>query len=296
VRVIPLIVIAEDPLLVSVAAFAAPVFPMLTVSQLITEGLTEAVPPVVLVPVPESATVCGLLLEVSETDSVAALAPLVLGLNVTETVQLADAARLVPQVLLEMLKSPGVVPPSVTLFIVTDELVLFFSVAVCEALVDPTFSDPNESDVELKATDPFELVGANPDNAVVCGLGLAESLKFRVAVKVPPVVGAKAIFAVQLDPAARLDPHVLDSILNCAAPDPVSATLLMVIALDPLLVSVTTFCAPTLPTSTDAQLKLVGDVVAANAVHERTRQKAATVPALAQERRRNPKRRCSDCF
>jgi hypothetical protein len=280
---------ADDPLLVRVAAFAAPVFPILTVSQLIVDGLAEALPPVVLAPVPERATVCGLLLAVSETDSVAALAPLAVGLNATETVQLADAARLVPQVLLEMLKSPGLVPPSVTLLMVTDELVLFVSVAVCDALVDPTLTDPNERDVELKATDPFELAGANPDNPVVCGLGLAESLKFKVAVNVPPVVGANAIFAVQLAPAPRLDPQVFDSILNCAAPDPVSATLLMVIALDPLLVSVTTFCAPTLPTLTVAQLKLVGDVVAANAVHERTRQEAATIPARTQDRRRDPK-------
>jgi hypothetical protein len=98
-----LIVIAEDPLLFSVAAFAAPVFPILTVTQLIVEGLAEALPPVVLTPVPERATVCGLLLAVSETDNVADLVPLAVGLNATETVQLADAARLAPQVLLEML-------------------------------------------------------------------------------------------------------------------------------------------------------------------------------------------------
>jgi hypothetical protein len=99
---------------------------------------------------------------------------------------------------------------SETLFIVTAALVPFFSVAVCDALVEPTFTDPNESDVELKATDPPVLAGANPERAVVCGLGLAESLKFRVAVNVPLAVGANTIFAVQLDPAARLVPHVFE--------------------------------------------------------------------------------------
>jgi hypothetical protein len=39
--------------------------------------------------------------------------------------------------------------------------------------------------------------------------------------------------------------------------------LLMVMEADPLFVRVTTFCAPLPPTATDAQLRLVGDTVAA---------------------------------
>jgi hypothetical protein len=84
--------------------------------------------------------------------------------------------------------------------------------------------------------------------------------------------------------------------LNSAAPDPVSETLLIVIALDALFVSVTTFCAPTLPTETEAQLKLVGDVVAANAVHERTRQKVATIPSLTQDRSCDQRKMLCVCF
>jgi len=72
-------------------------------------------------------------------------------------------------------------------------------------------------------------------------------------------------FALQLAPAARLDPHVLLKILKSPGFAPARVTLLMVIAPAPLFVSVATFCPPIPPTDTDAQLKLVGDTEAASA-------------------------------
>jgi len=66
----------------------------------------------------------------------------VVGLNTTVTVQVADAARLAPQVLEEMLKSPEFVPVMDTLLIVIDVLPPFVSVVVCDVLVEPTVTVP----------------------------------------------------------------------------------------------------------------------------------------------------------
>jgi hypothetical protein len=171
-------------------------------------GDTVTLPPDVVPPVPDKAAVWGLLLAESDTVKIAARDPLTVGLNAMETVQLAEAAKLEPQVLLEMLKSAGLAPASEIPLMVIDDPVPFFSVAACDELVDPTFTDPKERLVGLILTAPPEPVPV-PDKATVWGVFVAESLKFKVAVRVPLVVGAKTTFAVQLAPAARLDPHVL---------------------------------------------------------------------------------------
>ena len=89
------------------------------------------------------------------------------------------------------------------------------------------------------------------------------SVKRSVALRAPVTVGAKRMLAVQLAAAARLVPQVLLNITKSPGLVPVRAMLLMVIAVVPLFVRVTTFCAPLPPTTTDAQLRLVGETVAA---------------------------------
>jgi len=79
---------------------------------------------------------------VSATLNVAVRVPETVGLNTTVMMQLAEAARLDPHVLVEMLKSPGFAPPIAMLLIVIVALPVFFSVAVCDALEDPTFTLP----------------------------------------------------------------------------------------------------------------------------------------------------------
>ena len=64
------------------------------------------------------------------------------GLNATVTEQVADAARLAPQVLEEMLKSPEFAPVIDTLLIVIEVLPPLVSVVVCDALVEPTVTVP----------------------------------------------------------------------------------------------------------------------------------------------------------
>ena len=88
---------------------------------------------------------------------------------------------------------------------------------------------------------------------------LAESVKFRVAERLPVVVGPKIMFAVQLEDAASDDPQVLVTIPKSPGLAPLSPTLLIVMAVDPLLVSVTTFCAPLPPTGTETQFSEVGE-------------------------------------
>jgi hypothetical protein len=202
-----LIVSAKVPVLVRVMAFEAPLFPIATTTQFNVVGLTVALPEPVA-PVPLSATACGLFVAESVKLSVALLAPLAVGLNTIEAEQEAAAARLVPHVLLAMLKSPALVPETATLLIVIEELVPFDKVTVCEALLDPTFVLANVRLVGLVDTVPLGAVPV-PVSVMVWGLPLAESLKTNVADFAPVDFGANTIFAAQLEDAARDEPHVL---------------------------------------------------------------------------------------
>ena len=81
-------------------------------------------------PAPDSVTVWGLPEPESLNNKVAVRVPVTVGLKTTLAEQLAEAPRLVPQVLLLMAKSPGFAPLIATLLIVIDEEVLFVRVAV----------------------------------------------------------------------------------------------------------------------------------------------------------------------
>jgi hypothetical protein len=89
---------------------------------------------VFVTPVPERAAVWGLPAALSVTVTAAVRDPVVVGLNVTLTVHCAPAARLEPQ-LLVWAKSPLLVPVIAMLLILTDEVVPFFTVIGCAALV-----------------------------------------------------------------------------------------------------------------------------------------------------------------
>ena len=89
VLVIPmlLILIAAEPLFVSVADFGAPPTPTDTLAQLILEGLTVRLP-AGAIPIPERATVCGLLFAESIKLRVAARVPVAAVLKRIVAVQL----------------------------------------------------------------------------------------------------------------------------------------------------------------------------------------------------------------
>ena len=165
--IVTLLMVTDDfVVFVNVADCAALVDPTAVLGKLREVGDAVTLPLDVLPPVPDSATVCGLFEAVSETVRVAARVPVVLGLNATDTLQLADAARLDPQVLLVIVKSPGLVPVTATLLMVIDEVVPFFRVAVCAVLVEPTLTVPNEKDVGLMLTEAV-LPVAVPERATV---------------------------------------------------------------------------------------------------------------------------------
>lgn len=117
---------------------------------------------------------------------------------------------------------------------------------------------------------------------------LALSVKFKVAVRVPVLVGLKMMFAVQLEEAPRVEPQVLLKTEKSPAFVPVKPMLLMVMAL-PALVRVTTFCPPALPMATLFQLSEVGDMVTcavALDAHPQIRALAPTSTSVLMKKRR----------
>ncbi len=85
------------PLLESVTVCAELVVPTDWLPKAIAAGLTLTAGP--FTPVPERLTICGLPRALSATDSEATRARAAVGVKVMETVQLAPAFRLRPQVL-----------------------------------------------------------------------------------------------------------------------------------------------------------------------------------------------------
>ena len=159
-----------------------------------------------MVPVPETATCCGLLLALSVKLSVAVRVPEVVGLKMMLAVQLAEAARVEPQVVLKTEKSPGLVPVKPAGLRVIVPLLLLVSVTTFCPPALPTATLPQTSEVgEAEAEPPA--AAAVPESATVSGDEPAVML--QVAVSVPEVVGLKSTEAVQLEDAAREDPQVV---------------------------------------------------------------------------------------
>lgn len=171
--------------------------------RLVGEALTvpEPEPPV---PVPESATESGV--EPPVMVHVADSAPTVLGLKTMAAVQLADAARVEPQVVDEMEKLAALVPV-IELELREIELdVLLRTVMVFDELLVPSLTLPKLREAGDAATAPPV---PRPETATCCGLLEPLSVKVKFAVRVPATVGLKRMVTVQLEEAARLVPQVL---------------------------------------------------------------------------------------
>jgi len=91
---------------------------------------------VVVVPVPVSVAVCGLPAKLSATLNVALVAPVTVGLNVTVIVQLAPAASVAGQAFV-CANNDAFAPVMLTTILFTAPVLVFFSVTVCAALVEP---------------------------------------------------------------------------------------------------------------------------------------------------------------
>ena len=209
-------------------------------------------------PPPVSAIDCGLLLAESLNLKLALRAPAALGAKMIFAVQLADAASVAPHVLLKTRKSPGFVPANPMLLIVI-EVVPLFSALPSWAPLPPTGTETQLRLGGVTDALPDEFVVPVPVNETFCGVLLAESLKFSVALRAPVVVGPKMIFAVQLADAASEAPQVLLNTRKSPGFMPVNVMLLIVIAAVPLFLSVITFWAPFPPTGTDTQFSPTGE-------------------------------------
>ena len=157
------------------------------------------------VPVPESATVWGLPVALSEMLSSPVRVPLADGVKVRPIVQLAPAATAAPQ-LLAWEKSLALAPEIATVVIVSVALPEFVKVTICAALTIPTDTFPNAILGVERLTAAFAPV---PESATVWGLPAALSATLRDAVRVPAAAGVKVTPIVQVAPAATLAPHVL---------------------------------------------------------------------------------------
>jgi hypothetical protein len=136
VTAIPLMLSAEVLPFDSVTACDAALDPTFVLPNATVKGLAATTP---LVPKPDRATVCGLLLSESMKFSVAVLVPVAVGPKRTLAVQLTPDASVAPQVLLNTVKSPGLAPVNPRLLILIVAVPAFVSVTTfCPPLLPTT--------------------------------------------------------------------------------------------------------------------------------------------------------------
>lgn len=207
---------------------------------------------------PVNATVCGLLLAPSVNATLALREPATVGRNKMVAVQLAPAARLAPQVLVEIRKSAEFVPPTTMLLIANAEAPLFVSVMTFGPPVCPTATLAQFKLAGLTAAEPDPPPAPVPDSETVCGLLATPSVNCRLADLAPAALGLNVIVVVQLAPDARVPPHVLFEITKSAALVPETAMLLIVMVAALPFCRVATFVPPFAPTAKDPHARLVG--------------------------------------
>lgn len=122
---------------------------------------------------------------------VAPRVPAAEGVNATLTEQLAEAARLEPQVVETIAKSPEFVPVMEVPEMVMELAVAFDRVADIALMVEPMSTEPKDRVAGEVVTDPEVEAVPVPASAMICGLPEAPSLKLRMAVREPVAVGLK---------------------------------------------------------------------------------------------------------
>ena len=154
------------------------------------------------VPVPVTATDCGLPPPVSLTSIVALRAPDAVEVKVTVILRLFLPPRVLGgtgQALLAA-KSAGLAPPTLMPVTVSGvEPLLFCTDTVCGELALPTVTEPKDNDAgENETIVPY------PVKLAVCGLGLTPSATFNIADRIPVRVGVKTTEIVQLVPGGNV--------------------------------------------------------------------------------------------
>jgi len=204
VKVGAFILIAALPEFVSVTDFCPLALPTVTVPHVSEVGDTVTLPLETAVPVPESAAVSAVELLLLVMLNVAEREPAAVGVKTTLAVQVAEAARAVPQVVEEIEKSAGSVPERDGALRVTELPLVFEIVTVCEVLFASTLTLPKDTVLGEMVTLPVPV----PDNETSWGLPEPVSVITSVAVRVPVVVGLNKTVTVQVADAARVVPQV----------------------------------------------------------------------------------------
>src|ERR1700730_15877131 len=195
----------EPPvLLVSVTLAEALLVPIAVVAKAIDVGDSDTL----LVPVPDRPMIWGLVGSLSLMITAPFFAPVV-GVKVTPMAQVPFAARFCPeagQVLDEMLKS--VISLSVIAPIRTGAAPLFFTVTLFTALVVPFNWLPKPMGAPVR-----EIALPVPDNAIVeTALKKPLWLTVRVPVRMPPTLGEKTTYMVQVAVLGKLEGQSSDSV------------------------------------------------------------------------------------
>jgi hypothetical protein len=196
------------------------------------------------VPLPVSASVCGLLVAPVVTVRLPDLVPVAAGANCTLTVHVPLAGIELPQVFVCGNSAGALTPLTVT---GNDDGLL--NVAVITALVAPTITFPKLwlAGVSVRFTTPVPL---SPTGAAG---GVAFVATARLPLRAPVAAGVNVTLMVQVAPAATLDPHVW-----VAAKSPLAVTEFTASATAWLFFSCTLRAADVEPTVCAGKVRLAG--------------------------------------
>jgi hypothetical protein len=231
---------AVPPVLVSATVCAVLLVPCVAL-RLTAVGLMETAGAPAAVPVPESTAICGLPAALSVTTNAAVRTPVAVGLKVSETMQLALAAKVAPQLLDAMAKSPALVPPRAMPLMFNIAPPVFPMVTAIGELVDPcaVLGKPIVPLGVKVTTGAFTGVPV-PVSDTSCGLPVALSAIERFAVRAPVVVGVKVIDTWQLAFTAKVAVQVFCEMAKSPGLAPVFVMLLRVSVALPVFVIVCT--------------------------------------------------------
>jgi hypothetical protein len=253
------------PLFVSVTVCAAALSPT-PVAANATVPTGDSDTPAGATPTPFNATVC--VRNSSVTVIAPVPAPTFFGANATCSAQLACPASEAPHPLTTV-KSPLTILAPTSVSVASP---VFVNVTVCVALAVPTTVAPK-----------LKLSGASPSVAASCPTPLSDavcvpalSVTVSVPVRIPVVVGAKAIATVHPAPLPSVAPHVFAVI----AKSPVTPTVSSVAGNPPVFDTVMSCAALSVPTVVAAYVTEVGiNTIAAAVVPTPPKPAVACPPA-----------------
>jgi hypothetical protein len=142
-------------------------------------------------------------------------------------VHVAEIARVAPQFVLAIAKSAAFAPVTAMLLMVIADPGPLDKVNDCAVALVPTDVEGNER-LEGEAVAVGGVTPPVPESATACGLPEAESVKLRLAVRVPEALGLKTSVAVHAPPTESVAPHVFPEITKSDAFVPITAMPLMV--------------------------------------------------------------------